>query len=160
MAAQRAEFERLAAPAAQPGHAGVAQDRMTVGAAVRNGGFGVTRAKHGAAGQHHWWGWERALNFWNGDGDIGRFNQEFDISQPQGLADLQDGVLDRSVIDERAVGRVAIVQEHAVSRESYFAMNLGNSGVIYRKMVFPVAAKAIDAQVQFQNLRFTRSGFF
>lgn len=77
---------------------------MTVGAAVRDGGFGVTRAKHGAAGQHHWWGREWALNFWNGDGDIGRFNQEFDIAQPQGLAGLQDGILYRRVVDEGAVG--------------------------------------------------------
>ncbi len=118
-----------------------------MGAAVRDAGFGMTRAKHHAAGQHDRWGRARTLNFWNGDGDIGRFNQEFDIAKAQGLASSKDGLLDGLTIEKCAVGRIAITQQDSFGSQGDVAVVRGNGGVVDREVVCRIAPKAIKSKI-------------
>ena len=70
------------------------------------------------------------------------------LAQLHRLARAQPRLLDFLAVDERAVGRVAIVNQHAVVGQHQFAMHRGYGGMGDGKITVRVAANVIDAETQ------------
>ena len=85
VAAERAAFKDPSSASPQPMHAGVAENFPAVRALMRGLCVGMPGAEKGTIGHDHRRGGARYVEPGNLDGNIGSFDQQFDLSQVQNL---------------------------------------------------------------------------
>ncbi len=154
VAAEQAKEQRPTAFEAHRVDTTSAHDFAAMRAFIRDLEVRVTRAQHDATREHHRRFRALVLILRDGDGDVGVFEEQFHLTQLYRLARTQPGVLDSLAVDECAVGRVAIVNQHAVVGQHQFAVQRRHAGVGDGKITIRIAANVIDAETKFERLVF------
>src|ERR1035438_3191532 len=124
MAAERAAFKDPSSASPQPVHAGVAENFPAVRALMRRSRVGMPGAEEGAIGHDHRRGRARYVELGNFDSNLRSLDQQFDLSQVQGLAGRQSGFLDAFAVNERAVGGSTVAHHDSLVSEHDLAMQL------------------------------------
>jgi hypothetical protein len=98
-------------------------------------------------------GWRRQLHVHprNGNGHLGRFNQQLQISQVQCLSGLESGLLNALAVKERSIRAAFVPNNDPVAAQNNFAVMGGNRRVIQTEVVGGPAANAIDTQIEFNH---------
>ena len=122
--AEHAKEERLATLPAHHANTTAAHDFATMRTFERGHQILMARTDHGAIFQPYGrlGNGNFALNFRDGDGDFGGFNEQFHIAKPDRLAGFQPDLGHGLAVDEGAVGGIKIVQHDAIIGQNQFAM--------------------------------------
>src|SRR5260221_12495380 len=107
-------------------HGGIKKNFAGMETLMGRASFGMPRTYKGAIRKNDRRSGSRDIEFWNGNGDLGRIDEKLHIAEAQGLTWEQFGLLDGIATEKRTVGGSAIPNhDFAVSKRN-FAVISGN----------------------------------
>ncbi len=133
-------------------HAGIAEHLAAARALVSHTRVGMTRAEQRTIRKDDRRAGPGNIEFRNGDGDVGRFDEKFDFAKAEALAGDETNFLDRLAGNEGAIGRTAIGNNDFIVAGDDLAMAGGDGWMIDLEVIFCAAAKAVNPQFQVYHL--------
>jgi hypothetical protein len=112
---------------------------------------GMARAKQGTIGQND--GRCGLGHFEAGDRDsrVGILHLELDVPQAQGLAGMQLGFTDGLLVEESAIGRIAIPDDHGCVVQLHLTMASRDGGVVDLEFSVGAAPQPVYSQLEFED---------
>ena len=159
MAADGAQFQKLATLAPKPMHTRIAQDFLAEGALVSYSRSRMASAKHPSIIKHNRRRGSLYLKLGNGYSHLGRLHQDLNLAHAKALTGCQLYFLYGISIKKGAVRGAQVAQSQPVVTEENLAMNRGDGGMFDCKIIIGTASKSIAAQLKLEDLPCRNSRF-